>query len=130
MKIQNPPTSENEALKLLEQLEAEFSNWRKNKSSKRETIPIELLKAARSLSDHVGNKLVRSRLGISGAQLKRADKADTEQPQAFVQLETIDNKDLKVEMRMPNGAVITISGLPGNPMSTLARLLEQNHDLC
>ena len=138
MEISYQTTSTEAALQALDELEARFKHWRQNKSYTRESIPLDLLQSAKSLSSHVGNKLVKDRLGISNTQLKRGD-----QPSAStVEQNTPDNKQQfvkatvneaasqawRIELHSPTGAVVTVSGLKTNPMDTVNQLLEQTYD--
>lgn len=146
MKHTNLTTPTDAALKSLEELEARFSHWRQNKSSTRETIPLDLLQAAKSLSDHLGQTRVKSLLGISGAQLKRGEQApepekriNTAMPatppspvaqQQFVKatVNTSPAQAWRIELHSPTGAVVTVSGFRNNPMDIIGQLLEVTHD--
>jgi hypothetical protein len=138
-KVRQTTSTETAALESLEQLEAQFNHWRHNKSYSRETIPLDLLQAARALSDHLGHTCVKSRLGISGAQLKRGELSEeTIKPalvrpsptsqQQFVKT-TVNNTTTahawRIELHSPTGAVITVSGMKNNPIEIINQLLEE-----
>lgn len=140
MKKYSSTTPADAALKSLEELEARFVHWRQNKSSSRETIPLDLLQAAKSLSNHLGQARVKSLLGISGAQLKRGEQQPermTESPLPTVQRAPVKQQQFvkaavntpipqswRIELHSPTGAVVTVSGLINNPMEIITQLLE------
>lgn len=133
MEITNPNTATKEALKALHELEDQFTHWRQNKSSVRESIPLDLLQSAKSLSHHVGQKVIRDRLGISNAQLKRGSQIDQhlqDNQASFVKAESIKptGQPWHIEVHMPTGSVVTIAGLKSNPVVYVSQLLEQAHD--
>ena len=138
MKKVRQTTSPEAAAKSLEELETRFNHWRQNKAYRRESIPLDLLQAARALTDHLGHTCVKSRLGISGEQLKRGEStsqsikpAQAKQPSApkqkFVKT-AVNNASAaqawRVELHSPIGAVVTVSGLINNPMAIISQLLE------
>ncbi len=142
MKKVQQVTSPEAAAKALDELEARFNHWRQNKAYSRESIPLDLLQAARSLTDHLGHTCVKSRLGISGAQLKRGEApsqsikpAQAQQPaateQRFVKT-TVNNtpsaQAWRIELHSPTGAVVTVSGLRNKPMKIINQLLENIDD--
>ena len=112
------------------ELEARFSHWRKNKTYSRESIPIELLQAAQALTQHIEDRHVRARLGISTDQLKRAQQINEPVKTDFVQVQTqaCEAQPLRVEMQLPNGARVSIDGLERDPICILSQLLENVHD--
>jgi hypothetical protein len=137
-KTRQTTSAEAAALESLEQLEAKFDHWRQNKTYSRETIPLDLLQAARSLSNHLGHTCVKSRLGISGAQLKRGELSEeTIEPAVVEPLPTSQQQFVKttvtnatavqawrIELHSPTGAMVTVSGLINNPMAIINQLLE------
>lgn len=142
MKKARQATSPEAAAKSLNELEARFNHWRQNKAHSRESIPLDLLQAARALTDHLGHTCVKSRLGLSGEQLKRGESpnqsikpAETQQPAVpqhkFVKA-AVNNapaaQTWRIELHSPTGAVVTVSGLRNKPMEIINQLLENIDD--
>lgn len=114
----------------LNDLEAKFKHWRQNKSYARESVPLDLLKSAQALSQHIGVTAVRSRLGISSDQLNRAQEVSETQPD-FVQLDTTQTtpeNPVRIEIYLPNGARITVDGIKHYSKQLLSQILEGIYD--
>ena len=127
---------------LLDSLEREFTEWRKQKRYPREPIPKSLLEKACAISLQLNDTVVRNRLGISQGQLRRCagdatqrDKPPQTQaspPFAEVASTSIESitlnpppKELTIEIRLPSGTTIALSNLPSNtsPLAMIGQLI-------
>ena len=121
----------NNAELLLDSLEHEFTEWRKQKRYPREPIPKLLLEKACAISLQLNDKVVRNRLSISQGQLRRSADDATQRdipPQtpaspsfAEITSTSIEStklnptaKELTIEIRLPSGTTISLSNLPSN----------------
>lgn len=125
---------EQAGLDQLEKVALEFESWRRNKKSHTEKIPQSLLREAQKLTQHLGSRAVRQRLGITKSQLDKLEgpkpKSDESIAQAdFMQVVPVDAKTppatLTVNICTPQGITISLSGLAYNdPLPLIAQLIE------
>lgn len=113
----------------LEKVAAEFSQWRIQKKSSAEKIPLSLLQAAQKLSLYHKSSTVRQRLGLTKAQMDRLE--DVDQPMVTPQKEeefltlvphstkTDASQALTVTITTPDGLTVTLSGITGQTPATL-----------
>ena len=122
--------SSRQAAEALADLQVEFIEWRSNKSTPRERIPETLLHKAADLSNHLEDREVQKALGISSKQWKRIQSmnAADESAQSFVEVPNEADAELgqfDVSISLPNGAVVSISGLKNLSVSAMVeRILE------
>ena len=113
----------------LEKVAAEFSQWRIQKKSAAEKIPLSLLQAAQELSLYHKSSTVRQRLGLTKAQMDRLEDAaqpivTPQKEEEFLTLvphsaKTDDPPALTVTITTPDGLTITLSGLSRQTPATL-----------
>lgn len=119
-----------DAQQALDDLETQFSQWRKGKKHNREKIPEQLLRAASKLSEFIDEKQVRARLGISSKSFDRVKPTSPDSPidlQAQpVFAEVAPPSALQIEVHMPSGVVISVSNLNESPLPVLHRLLGES----
>lgn len=122
--------SSRQAAEALADLQIEFTEWRSNKATPRERIPETLLDKAADLSNHLGDREVQKSLGISSKQWQRIQSmhAPAESPQQFVEVPNKGDVEVgwfDVSISLPNGAVVSISGLKNQSVSAMVeRILE------
>ena len=134
MKHENEPGIAQDPLAALQVLEDRFTQWRKNKSHARETIPLELLQAAQTLTQHLDHAKVRNRLGVTHEQLNRAractTSTDTTTPlnPSFVEAKPTGpmnpSPSARIEIHWPNGVCLTLTGIKESPVNIMSRFVE------
>ena len=110
----------------------EFDDWRKQKKYKKEKIPLKLLREAQKLTEHLEEKTVRRRLGITNGQLNRSDcekNAIENGSSDFVKLSALDAntgcESLRVDIYTPDGIKISLSGLSQqDPLALISKLIQ------
>ena len=128
-------TSANQAQKALNQLQEEFTEWRKHKTHSQAKIPMRLLEKARELSDHFDDQTVRQHLGITPRQLQRIKSLKTEASDInpeFVELpNTPESKSpLTITVSLPNGLTLNISGFGKQPISQILDHIISGYQSC
>jgi hypothetical protein len=104
--------------KKINQIVEAFELWRKNRVSRRSATPQALRQQAVELLEHCSSSKVTAMLRISGTQLKQWREAVEPSPTSsdFIRLpgqgarEPVANDHLSVELRLCNGAALTLSG--------------------
>lgn len=128
-------TSAGFAQRALNQLQEEFTQWRKHKTHSQAKIPLELLEKARELSDHFDDQTVRQQLGITAKQLNRikslrANPSDIDPN--FVEIpNTVQSKPpLTITISLPNGLSVNISGFGEQPVSQILEHIISGYQSC
>ncbi len=132
----------------LEIISTKFSKWRSSKSSPSERVPVDLLREAQKLTEHVKSSEVRRRLGLTKRQLDKLEELDqkrsghpakntgdkpafagqTSTPpnfMAFVPLAEQDERaPLTIDIGTPQGLNIRLSGFAAqDPLPVIAKLI-------
>lgn len=110
----------NSAQQALNQLHRDFAQWRQQKKSSQEKIPLLLLEQANALTQHFDDMEIRQTLGITARQLERIKGLNgATEPPKFVELPKMDEdtSTLAVTISTPNGLTINISGFGDQPLS-------------
>ena len=130
MTTRHSPTDFEAANAALIELEARFTHWRQNKSFSRESVPLELLESAQALTQYIGVKAVRAKLGITDSQLKRVQhhEATPDFVQVIAEPETVKGEDTRIDVHFANGMKVSIDGLKHCPKQLVSELLEGIHD--
>ena len=128
-------TSAGSAQRALNQLQEEFTEWRKHKTHSQAKIPLELLEKARELSDHFDDQTVRQQLGITAKQLNRikslrANPSDIDPN--FVEIpNTAQSKPpLTITISLPNGLSVNVSGFGEQPVSQILEHIISGYQSC
>ena len=117
-----------EAQHALNELDEQFTLWRKNKKHHREMIPEALLQKASNLSAYINERQVRSRLGLSSKSFKRlnvAEAASNSEIESSAFAEITLPKALEVEIRSPDGTAISIRPTSQSAWPIIRRILEE-----
>jgi len=130
-------TANRAGLHQLDLVAAKFEEWRQQKKSRAEKIPVSLLEEAQKLTEHLKVSTVRQRLGVTKGQLdnfngikntKKASAAETDFMQlipAIAKPSTL-NPNLTIDICTSKGVKISLSGLiEENPLALIAKLLEE-----
>lgn len=122
--------SSRQAAEALTDLQIEFTQWRSNKLSSRERIPEALLSKASNLSNQLDDRQVQKTLGITAKQWKRIqsikEQESVEPPQTFVEVPNEGSTSagqLDISISLPNGAIVSISGLKNQSVSAMVELI-------
>lgn len=88
-----------------------FKQWRATRKKTTHKTPEVLQQQVVKLLSHYSRGTISNALGLSGSQVKRWQAGADDAP-AFVELPVLDvpSSALRVELRLPNGAELSLSG--------------------
>ena len=130
-------TADRAGLQQLDLVVAKFEEWRQQKTSRAEKIPVSLLEEAQKLTEHLKVSTVRQRLGVTKRQLDAYNDAKNTRKKFvaetdFMQLvPTIANippatPSLSIDICTSKGVKISLSGLSEeSPLALIKKLLEE-----
>ena len=130
-------TANRAGLQQLDLVAAKFDDWRQQKTSQAEKIPVSLLEEAQKLTEHLKVSTVRQRLGVTKKQLdaynntKNNNKESTAETDFMQLVPTVTNissanPDLTIDICTSKGVKISLSGLrEESPLALIEKLLDE-----
>lgn len=134
-------TAHQAGLRQLDLVAAKFDEWRRQKTSRAEKIPVSLLEEAQKLTEHLKVSSVRQRLGVTKGQFDRFNDGKNKKKTPATETDFMrlvpattagavnsasHNPDLTIDICTPTGVKISLSGLfEKNPLALIAKLIEE-----